>query len=1704
MTSTAVRVGLRVRPLTEKEQLTNCTECVSFIPNEPQILIGTDKSFTFDYVFDTVTPQDDVYTSAAKPLLDKFLEGFNATILAYGQTGSGKTYSMGTSLENSSNSEYQGIVPRCIAELYKRLEEQQQTSPEFQHQVYVSFLELYNEDLIDLLNPENHQRRNKPGLAPPPVEISIREDIAGNIYWSGVKEEPCSCPEDLLNYLAKGSLCRTTGATDMNTVSSRSHAVFSIILKQHRPDTSDLISKFHFVDLAGSERLKRTNAQGDRAKEGIAINSGLLALGNVISALGDEQRRVSHVPYRDSKLTRLLQDSLGGNSQTLMLACVSPADTNFMETLNTLKYANRARNIKNRVVINQDFAGSSIEVNQLRAQVARLRMELASVRSDITLPSSGASVAGYSLEDNRSLRHEVSRLRERIQDLSTSLIQVTSERDTMLMEKELNDFLQYENQVDASQAFSSASTSSYQKDTSILDPLAAEAKLQALPMIKQYQQTIQQLTNELADTKDQLSLAQVSKQAAASVASFHYQHPSSSQLSSTLTFSKLSSSTKSRKANRRRRPMVASTSSSVTVRHLRHSSSSSTTATSRRRRAPLPPVSLTENLDDEGYIQDDALDDEVLRNDVKSSIAKAREEIQRGMQVLELAKPLEDTAAEWENELKAFEESEKKMYNDYDMQRLASDEGNYTASPSPDLPDLDDEIDALAVPSWDGEKLVKTDDDHSTASKTPSQQDEASAAGSGSNKHNPQMIRMLHQIQSDIRVKEELVSHLEKSETEYNFMRRKFDDKIHDLEARLVNLQQERDSALAQTKSTFASKLKQDATSQLREKQQLIDIRHAYENKMKSLLTEIQDLRRKYSQTTMTMQATRNQNDNLLRNLRVNVETLKMEKRRMIKRMKQEAERVREQMSLQDRKIHQLQRMHAEANQARRRLEREHEKQKLTLKRRNEEVLVNNNQLKQLTSILKKAVREGGVLDERLLTKVSRVLGGSFAILMRGASGMRAHGFTNNNNNNNSSSSQPRRGSVDSNGTSRRRPRHALPVHVRAARKKQFLDRALYQLIQGKQAIVEMEQLLFKRERLAAEKLELMEERKQIYMMEKKTAERTGQPTDTMGIELMDERIDMISSEISYLSARIRALQSDAAAAASSTSPSSEDLDGASQGPNPKVEKKVTFADDIILDQMPTASNGATAEDEWQDLDVMEEQFTVAPSAAPEVAYDMTLKILKSLASDECRQVAEGLVDDIVNVRTNECNRQVTMQNLERTVQDLRRTLIVMKRAAIATTVDNEHRIRNLEDKVHGRESTTKDHLDLKIEEYINGGNTIFDKIYEDGLRGLITTTPEPGWEYTSMGISPPPHPSFSFQQGQSLVSQNSSGGSSQNSDPSSAGNQDLDDLLSPLLSPNSVTTTLTSVSSGGDSGAPTRPGSLLVGSNITNSPSTLTNGAVRPPASLLDKGGKLTRDTTPSPDRFFNMIQKRLSWQQQQQQRNESPMAISMLNPAEFARYASNDRESSTSSIRSSHVRRSSIQSDYSQSSASSTHSGSVSSSNTSNAMRKRAFSLQQPPVPSRRRPSLRELSMMSNTIHTTMSSPRHVPVTDQLYYPVAPPKDHHQPLSPRTSASTLHYHYQQMQQQQPRSPSSASLRRPSSVATFTTVMNSHYQAMERHNSAGSSSPSPHNVFDRLSQTPTRASSAKMAYRHSISSMDDLHQRYDSPVRTSSAMGNH
>uniref|UniRef100_A0A8D0HGX7 Kinesin family member 21B n=1 Tax=Sphenodon punctatus TaxID=8508 RepID=A0A8D0HGX7_SPHPU len=447
-----------IRPQQSKEKIEGCHICTSVTPGEPQVLLGKDKAFTYDFVFDLDTWQEQIYTTCVSKLIEGCFEGYNATVLAYGQTGAGKTYTMGTGFDLSFSEDERGIIPRAITHLFSGIEErkreaQERGMPAPEFKVSAQFLELYNEEILDLFDsardPDSRHRKSN---------IKIHEDASGGIYTTGVASRLISSREELIQCLKQGALSRTTASTQMNVQSSRSHAIFTIHLCQMRICSPiDLVNKevngllegsqptseyetrtakFHFVDLAGSERLKRTGATGERAKEGISINCGLLALGNVISALGDQSKKVIHIPYRDSKLTRLLQDSLGGNSQTIMIACVSPSDRDFMETLNTLKYANRARNIKNKVVVNQDK--TSQQISALRAEIARLQMELMEYKAGKRVVGEDGS-EGYSdlFHENAMLQKENNTLRMRVKAMQEAIDSINC-RVTHLMSQEAN------------------------------------------------------------------------------------------------------------------------------------------------------------------------------------------------------------------------------------------------------------------------------------------------------------------------------------------------------------------------------------------------------------------------------------------------------------------------------------------------------------------------------------------------------------------------------------------------------------------------------------------------------------------------------------------------------------------------------------------------------------------------------------------------------------------------------------------------------------------------------------------------------------------------------------------------------------------------------------------------------------------------------------------------------------------------------------------------------------------------------------------------------------------------------------------------------------------------------------------------------------------------------------------------------------------
>ena len=334
-TDEGVTVGLRIRPLLSRDLAEGSTECLRKVFGEPQVVLGADRAFTYNHVFDPKASQGEIFDGCMRPIVDAVLGGYNATVLAYGQTGSGKTHTMGSSYTAESEGDEAGLIPRAISHLFTGAE-----SLGLSVSATATFIEIYKEEVHDLLKWKEDAGENGAGAC---ATLPIRENgEGGGLTLTGQASKTVISVADAMGVLTDGARNRATGATAMNATSSRSHAIFTLALSIKRTDGRTFAPKLHFVDLAGSERAKRTGASGERLQEGIQINKGLLALGNVINALCE---RHNHVPYRDSKLTRLLQDSLGGNSRTLMLACVSPGDTDLEETLNTLKYANRARQV---------------------------------------------------------------------------------------------------------------------------------------------------------------------------------------------------------------------------------------------------------------------------------------------------------------------------------------------------------------------------------------------------------------------------------------------------------------------------------------------------------------------------------------------------------------------------------------------------------------------------------------------------------------------------------------------------------------------------------------------------------------------------------------------------------------------------------------------------------------------------------------------------------------------------------------------------------------------------------------------------------------------------------------------------------------------------------------------------------------------------------------------------------------------------------------------------------------------------------------------------------------------------------------------------------------------------------------------------------------------------------------------------------------
>uniref|UniRef100_A0A3Q4MG77 Kinesin-like protein n=1 Tax=Neolamprologus brichardi TaxID=32507 RepID=A0A3Q4MG77_NEOBR len=430
-------VALRIRPLSDAEQEEGATIVAHRVDDQMVVLMdpmedpddilranrSREKTYMFDVAFDFSASQEEVYRATTKGLIEGLISGYNATVFAYGPTGCGKTYTMlGTDKEP-------GIYVRTLNDLFRAIEE---TSDDMLYSVSMSYLEIYNEMIRDLLNPSS-------GF------LDLREDSKGVIQVAGITEVSTINAQEIMELLMKGNKQRTQEPTAANQTSSRSHAVLQVAVKQ-QSRCRDVLQEVRFarlfmIDLAGSERAAQTQNRGQRLKEGAHINRSLLALGNCINALSDKNGN-KYVNYRDSKLTRLLKDSLGGNSRTVMIAHISPASVAFEESRNTLTYADRAKSIRTRVkknMINVSYhiAQYTNIISDLRCEIERLKKKIAEQASR-QLNSDRADIRNVQAEvqahSSQQSREEMDLLREQLLDAFRQQMQIRKS----LMELENN------------------------------------------------------------------------------------------------------------------------------------------------------------------------------------------------------------------------------------------------------------------------------------------------------------------------------------------------------------------------------------------------------------------------------------------------------------------------------------------------------------------------------------------------------------------------------------------------------------------------------------------------------------------------------------------------------------------------------------------------------------------------------------------------------------------------------------------------------------------------------------------------------------------------------------------------------------------------------------------------------------------------------------------------------------------------------------------------------------------------------------------------------------------------------------------------------------------------------------------------------------------------------------------------------------------
>lgn len=393
-----IKVVCRFRPLNSAEERSGSEFIVGFSSGSQESVTIRGKTYIFDRVFGPEATQDQVYLESAKPIVKDVLSGYNGTIFAYGQTSSGKTHTMEGVIGDDN---LQGIIPRIVNDIFEYIWSMDEAA---EFHIKVSYFEIYMDGITDLLDVSNKN-------------LAVHEDKNRVPYVKGSTERFVSHPKEVMDIIDEGKQNRHIAMTNMNEHSSRSHSVFLINVKQEKLENQkQLTGKLYLVDLAGSEKVSKTGAEGMLLDEAKNINKSLSALGNVISALADGNK--SHIPYRDSKLTRILQESLGGNSRTTIIICGSPASFNEMETKSTLEFGRRAKTIKNTVIVNEVLTAEEWKrrYEKEKDRTARLKNKLKQIENELSRWRGGEEVPRNEQLNLQEL--DVSNLSESVQNLS--------------------------------------------------------------------------------------------------------------------------------------------------------------------------------------------------------------------------------------------------------------------------------------------------------------------------------------------------------------------------------------------------------------------------------------------------------------------------------------------------------------------------------------------------------------------------------------------------------------------------------------------------------------------------------------------------------------------------------------------------------------------------------------------------------------------------------------------------------------------------------------------------------------------------------------------------------------------------------------------------------------------------------------------------------------------------------------------------------------------------------------------------------------------------------------------------------------------------------------------------------------------------------------------------------------------------------------